>query len=237
MIFGHSRGEWPVPRNRKYEDPLGALEVALNALHGHEEWMYGDGFENAVFAYRAYWWGDCTCGYDAKESAWSEANHHRADCYQERVQRELAEANRQIGYRVPEGLLDHFYTDSEEVGPGITCITMTPRTDQAGARDAYRAAEDEIRMKLCAELGLTYPTGCAVHCTCDFTERWAAFAEENGHDPACPIVRPNFLHKPSGLELRWYKYPLRDSYMSRPVTPKEWSMICAECMGSIAGTA
>lgn len=36
--------------------------------------------------------------------------------------------------------------------------------------------------------------------------------------PTCPCVLPNFEHHPSGFTLKWYKYSLRDSYSSAPLT-------------------
>jgi hypothetical protein len=129
FCFGNSRGEWPVPRDERYEGPLqtlleecgcdgyGITERTASCLADGGQ----PGFENDVFVIRPYWWGgDCEC---------------------------------------PEG-----------------------------------AAE---------------------------------------RHPACGACRPNFVHKPSGLELQWYKYPLRDSYMSREVGPAEWLRIMGECVSSI----
>ena len=114
LAYGHSRGEWPVPRTARYELPLDDLFEAMNGNR------YGLEFSNDVFEMRPYWWGEC--------------------CYDE-------------------------------------------------------------------------------PCPAD-----------------CPAVLPNFKHKPSGLELRWYKYALRDSYMSREVDPKEWRQICEDCIASIGIT-
>lgn len=71
---------------------------------------------------------------------------------------------------------------------------------------------------LCKEMGLSYPHGCEVHCTCDYKDRWAAFTKENDHKPECAIIQPNFEHIPSGFKLQWYKYALRDSYSNEPLT-------------------
>ena len=42
--------------------------------------------------------------------------------------------------------------------------------------------------------------------------------EEGECKTTCPTVLPNFVHIPSGFELQWYKYPLRDSYSNRLLT-------------------
>ena len=112
MAFGHSRGEWPVPRSEGYEEPLQELlELAGLDAYGCPD------FDCDEFSVLSYFWGECLC-------------------------------------------------------------------------------DDE-------------------------------------HVPGCRADLPNFLHKPSGLELRWYKYPLRDSYMSREVPLDEWAQIIAECKSAL----
>lgn len=44
---------------------------------------------------------------------------------------------------------------------------------------------------------------------------------------------PNFLHKPSGYEIRWYKYPLRDAYSSQKLEIGDFNRILNECLASI----
>lgn len=44
--------------------------------------------------------------------------------------------------------------------------------------------------------------------------------------------QPNFKHFPSGLEVRWYKYPLRDAYANRKVSTREWFDIMASVIAS-----
>jgi hypothetical protein len=43
----------------------------------------------------------------------------------------------------------------------------------------------------------------------------------------------NFVHKPSGLAVRWYKYAFRDSYMSKSVDRAGFREIVAECVASL----
>lgn len=54
-----------------------------------------------------------------------------------------------------------------------------------------------------------------------------------GDEEAPEATLPNFLHKPSGLEIRWYKYPFRDSYSNRAFTSGELSTIVDECIKSL----
>jgi len=40
---------------------------------------------------------------------------------------------------------------------------------------------------------------------------------------------PNFLYKPTGFEIRWYKYPFRDSYMNQNLTDRQIKVIWKKC--------
>ena len=44
---------------------------------------------------------------------------------------------------------------------------------------------------------------------------------------------PNFIYYPLNLELRWYKYPLRDSWSNIELTPEVMKNICEKCIESI----
>jgi hypothetical protein len=54
-----------------------------------------------------------------------------------------------------------------------------------------------------------------------------------GDDDATAAL-PNFFHKPSGFELRWYKYIGRGMSVNRRVTLAEFQAIFDECMASLA---
>lgn len=55
----------------------------------------------------------------------------------------------------------------------------------------------------------------------------------SNYSPRSSADDPNFIHKPSGLELQWYKYPLRDSYFNRDCTLKEFRQIIDDCVESV----
>ena len=57
LVFGHSRGEYPVPRTDFYYDQLFRLFEAIDPKYDHS---YGLEFENKVFSTFPYYWGDCT---------------------------------------------------------------------------------------------------------------------------------------------------------------------------------
>lgn len=41
--------------------------------------------------------------------------------------------------------------------------------------------------------------------------------------------RPNFVYHPTGYVLRWYKYPLRDSYANKILTYEEFDSMLKNC--------
>ncbi len=52
-------------------------------------------------------------------------------------------------------------------------------------------------------------------------------------DDEAEAAKPNFLHKASGLEIRWYKYIGRGMTVNRHVCPDCFQDIFAECMNSL----
>lgn len=42
----------------------------------------------------------------------------------------------------------------------------------------------------------------------------------------------NFYHKPSGLKVQWYKYPLRSPYSNMEITNEQWWDVLADCYNS-----
>lgn len=64
---------------------------------------------------------------------------------------------------------------------------------------------------------------------------------EESHDPSCKLVTHNFIYRPGTEEefwIDWYKYPFRDSYMSKKIPTTEIREIfkkCAEEVGSRIG--
>ena len=45
---------------------------------------------------------------------------------------------------------------------------------------------------------------------------------------------PNFVFKPKGIEISWYKYPMRDAYCSHDLTLQEFKEMLAACSASMA---
>jgi hypothetical protein len=101
--------------------------------------------------------------------------------------------------------------------------------------DEARAKVDKFAKNLCKRRGIPWNDGkgSAVHCDCGHEEAWIEWSSSHDHDPKCPIVRPNFLHKKSGLSVMWYKYPLRDSYANREIAADDWRRIMLNCIASL----
>ena len=108
LVFGHSRGEYPVPRTDfYYYNQLFRLFEAIDPKYDHS---YGLEFENEVFSTFPYYWGDCTCGYDKREAKWSERNKHRENCYQTAL--DLLRGAWLNAHPEPEGTVSLFPQDS-----------------------------------------------------------------------------------------------------------------------------
>lgn len=79
--------------------------------------------------------------------------------------------------------------------------------------------------------------GSAVHCTCGHQEKYADWRGCHDHDPRCSMVRPNFKHYASGLEVRWYKYIGRSMEIDGGPDTARWLDILSECMASVTGAS
>lgn len=240
MCFGNSRGEFSVPRGEGYEEEFARL---FDAIGNTSEDQYHCKFENAVFRVFPYYWGDCTCGFDAKCMQWYATHRHGPACYQTELIRQTALLDGRIGYRSPETLSDLFDVGEPQAivegGKTIaTVVAMTATKDSVERRELYSVRDREMNKlyrALCDGFGITWNDGqgSAVHCTCSYGREWDQWIDENAHDPACLLVIPNFQHKPSDYRLKWYKHPLRDSYANRAATVEELRKMVDDCVASL----
>lgn len=49
--------------------------------------------------------------------------------------------------------------------------------------------------------------------------------------------RPNFVFKPTGFQLKWYKYPLRDAYANMNLSLADFEEMLKRCVESVAVAA
>lgn len=242
MVFGNSRGEYPMPRGVGYEEELERLFKKIDPKYFREV-----EFENETFSVFPYYWGDCTCGFDD----YGFGEPHGEQCYQTELDAALARWDEENGYSYIEkilwgtsSLMPGFEAKETRVEPGMTLLEFRPRRDEVMERwhelrrKRYKFG-DELYKQLTKKYGLPMQ-GCAVHCTCDFDERYArwlvSIGYPEGHKSDCLLVKPNFLYKPSGYSLKWYKYPLRDSYANRKMTLPEFKEMIDECIKSVQRT-
>lgn len=190
FLFGNSRGEFEV--NRDFQE---WFVVFIKSL-GFDFYGYGENYDEGKKAYingsvliRPYYWGECECDYDKEEELWSQENNHSLDCYRNKVKSDLLQS---YGF-----VLDQY---------------GCPRPPKKMCYDKEEEIRSGVRHKWCEHFGLSFPEGCAVHCTCDYQKRWEDFLIKHRHSHDCRIMMPNFENTETGLNLKWYKYPLRDSY-------------------------
>jgi len=96
-------------------------------------------------------------------------------------------------------------------------------------------AEHEAAVKaLCAKHDIPYADGygAAVHCTCGNQKAYEAWRKANDHTAQCPILRHNFVHKPSGVIVDWYKYLGRGMEITAPAD-FDWRACIRECIASL----
>lgn len=111
------------------------------------------------------------------------------------------------------------------------CDIVTGWDDWVSARMSWCSGEsDEEGMAMVDLSKLSeYPIP-PPKCTCGAEEHWQ---EKDEHEPTCKLLAPNFLHKKSGFEIQWYKYPLRDSYMNQDITQEQFGEIITDCIKSL----
>lgn len=209
LIFGNSRGECQIDRGVGFEDELVRLFESYAPDRDNSWREYGINFENDIFSVFTYYWGECTCGFlDYKFE-----EKHKDDCYQS----ELKEKKIKAGWK-----------------PDKTGYLECP---ESWSLDKEHKIEDNICKPLCKKYGLSFPSGCVVHCTCDMNDRYEKWLKDigysYGHKDDCLLVKPNFNYKPSDYRLKWYKYPLRDSYANKKISLAEFRIIINECIRSI----
>lgn len=214
MLFGNSRGQHPVPRD--WEDELYRLFKEIEKQdRKFNNYPYQE-YENDVFHIFPYYWGDCTCGFEEIEYEIAGELEHRPDCYQTRLREE----------KLKKGFVKEKFEDIE--------LISRPKN---GSYSYWNNIDEKIRKRLCTEFDLPFPDGSAVHCTCDYSERYKQKLIEKGypegHLSTCPTTWPNFKYKPMGFEIQWYKHPFRDAYMNMNISLSEFSKIINNCVESV----
>lgn len=201
--------------------------IAHGCLGG--EFGYGARFENEVFVMRPYYWGDCDCGWEQNKHEWSENHKHSADCYWT-----LYHATRENEYEAKR---------NEAIKGRDKLRWFSPEQDAVQQEvlkwsDKSKEYRETIAKSLCERFGIPWNNGygSAVHCTCGHDLEWRAFfADGGGHKTTCSLELPNFLHKKSRFEVRWYKWIGRDMEIKNQ--PVNLTAIFDECRKSLGAAA
>lgn len=238
------------------DHPLELIIRALSLKHGKEgEWAdkYGTDYEDEVICIhhdlQDY---DCKCEYETVEKAWLEANPHSDECFVAVTGHLLAKVEAE--YPVPE--FNPFYqmddVDAAEFvqfwhgGDGPTdeqkARKKAKEAEHELSRKRYFAASKKrsaaVRRAVSAEaerrqIELKYDPEWSwqYQCTCGQAERHEQWQKLHEHVKPCDHWwggQPNFLHKPSGLEVSWYKYIGRDTKVTPNTIPPEiWQQLVA----------
>lgn len=200
---------------RQLDHGLVTLTEAICRVTGEESgyglggrFGYGENYENDTFAMRRFYWGECDCGYDEAEAKWCDAHSHADDCYRtELKQRERAA-------RLP-------YWDGDKW-----------HNMDAHSPDERRRVEDQIYDDLCKKYGKDRKFGAAAHCTCSYEKEWKTWSATNSHKATCSLELPNFLHKRTGMEVRWYKYIGR-GMEAKNAEGVDLQAVFSECVASL----
>ena len=112
------------------------------------------------------------------------------------------------------------------------------QAEHEALRERYGTLFDvpETALKeLCLKHGRQWNEGyaSAVHCTCDFDERWHRWKAGNDHDLDCPVVSPNFEYKPSGFWIRWEEHPILGASISRALDRQQFKTVIEHCESSL----
>lgn len=76
--------------------------------------------------------------------------------------------------------------------------------------------------------------GGYVHCTCDYKAKWQEFLNNNDHSDECLLNKPNFVYKPTGVEISWYKHAARGITCNKEEpTAVRWFEVIRGCVDSL----
>ncbi len=228
------------------------VEVTRGFLGG--EFGYGAKYENDVFSMCPdYQDAECDCGFNQQADAWHEANTHEASCYQVILRGREAKWDEESGYAAVENesacdvfILDgeRFHGTSEEAWQkhfregGTFESRRSEKAESAfqvwkRLHDMREKAREAAARQLHKEMDLDWGTGFGwgCRCTCGVDERAKKYFEEHDHSATCALAIPNFRHKATGFEVRWYKWIGRD--METNGVAVDLSKIFNDCLASL----
>jgi hypothetical protein len=218
-------------------DPESVAHGCLGGEHG-----YGAHWDNAVFTMRPFYWGDCDCGADERSDKWHAAHPHAPDCFREELQRRFAVFDEESGWNAMEAEFradDNMEERVEQTEFGTAYIRERTKKGEAvhkrwcAAHDKNTKGHTKLTRELYVERGIE-PSPYQWLCTCGVDKLASAYFATQGHYPTCALELPNFLHKRTGLTVRWYKYIGRDMKAEgAPDDLEAMNEIFRECIESL----
>jgi hypothetical protein len=201
---------------------------------------YGCNIETEVFT-RRFYWGECDCDDEERSEKWHKAHPHDPRCFRDELHRRFAKYDEESGYNSINAAAfrdgDDFlagHTAETEATPFGTVVVSTPRQDDDMKKwRAAHSARDKAHTKLTRELYVERKLPISQYqwlCTCGVDEM--AKTADLGHRPTCAVMLPNFLYKPTGLEVRWYKWIGRDNEVNGD--PGDLTEMIEHCVSSLA---
>ena len=92
---------------------------------------------------------------------------------------------------------------------------------------------DEIFLKLAEKHNVPQSGASCLLCTCGVDKKLTPHLSSVSHLDACPVDKPNFLHKPSGFSCEWYKHANRGLETNFSISVGELNKIVIECLGEL----
>jgi hypothetical protein len=237
------------------DDSLALVIRALSLKHGEKgSWAdkYGADYEDDIIClHHDVQHPECSCDYESQEKQWLVDNPHLEGCFVSIAGLRVAEIERD--HPLPEFCIFRNMGDCEvaefvQFWHGGSGPTRAQKAEKEAKQQQFKkdsiaygkacdARESAVRnavMKIAAECGVKIERRYAhwewgYRCTCGQNYRHGQWEKHHSHVKPCSywwMDQPNFLHKPSGLEVRWYKYIGRYMKYNRQVlTPEEWRQI------------
>jgi len=240
--FGCREGHFPIDRV-VWERELIRLFSAYAPDRDNEERSHG-AFENDTFRVIPYiWHGECECGFEQQAERWHEDHPHLPTCYDTVRAAAIEDWKRESGIEVLyEASMCDIFTEKRD---GFTTLSTSSRSEKAEAayekwcalQDEQDQFEQQLSRRLCREMKIPWNKDSAVHCTCGKDDRAKLWFSTLGHREPCPLWKmglPNFLHKPSGYAVTWYKYPCRGGDANQLMSPKGFTAIIDSGIASLA---
>lgn len=119
---------------------------------------------------------------------------------------------------------------------GLGCFHLRYQAEQANLKAMrldFEQQHDRLTKWAVANGYPDAPIGMAFHCDCGKQTAREAWYQAHPHPATCPTQLPNFVYKPTGFEVSWYKYPFRGATANREISRQELKAMVDDCIASL----